>query len=86
LFSDPLETHREFHESNNLVDFLTTIPLLPPHTQNMAGPIQIPPGGTWFDTLKRSFADVPIDPNDQGIATSEFLEAAEATTTLFGEQ
>jgi hypothetical protein len=51
----------------------------------MAGTIQIPPGGTWFDTLKRSFADVPIDPNDQGIATSEFLEAAEATTTLFGE-
>ena len=41
------------------------------------------PGQTWFDTHKRSFADVPIDPKDQGIATSEFLEAAEATTTLF---
>ena len=49
----------------------------------MAG-IQIPPGGTWFDTHKKSFVNVPIDPKDQGIATSEFLEAAESTTTLFG--
>lgn len=46
----------------------------------------IPPGGTWFDTIKRSFADVPIDAtNDDGISTSEFLEAAESLTTLFGE-
>jgi hypothetical protein len=45
----------------------------------------IPPGGTWFDTLKTSFADVPIDAaNDKGIATTEFLEAAEALTSLFG--
>jgi hypothetical protein len=43
----------------------------------------IPPGQTWFDTLWRSFKDVPIDAKDKGIATSEFLEAAEATTTLF---
>jgi hypothetical protein len=42
----------------------------------------IPADGTWFDTLKRSFADVPIDEN--GIATGEFLEAAESLTTLFG--
>jgi len=48
----------------------------------MSGP-QIPPGGTWFDTHKKSFQDVPIDPNDKGISTSEFLEAAESTTTLF---
>lgn len=45
----------------------------------------IPPGGTWLDTLKRSFVDVPVDAaNDNGIATTEFLEAAEALTTLFG--
>ncbi|KAL1974138.1 hypothetical protein VTN31DRAFT_5698 [Thermomyces dupontii] len=44
----------------------------------------IPPGGTWLDTLKRSFVDVPVDAaNDNGIATTEFLEAAEALTTLF---
>ncbi|KAL2003845.1 hypothetical protein VTN02DRAFT_2062 [Thermoascus thermophilus] len=44
----------------------------------------IPPDGTWFDTLRRSFVDVPIDTaNDNGIATTEFLEAAEALTTLF---
>lgn len=45
----------------------------------------IPPGGTWFDTIKRSFADVPIDAgNDDGISTTEFLEAAESLVTLFG--
>ncbi|RHZ44042.1 GLTP domain-containing protein, partial [Aspergillus thermomutatus] len=41
----------------------------------------IPPGGTWFDTLKRSFADVPV--NDNAISTTEFLEAAESLVTLF---
>ena len=46
---------------------------------------QIPPGQTWFDTHKKTFQDVPIDPDDNGVATSEFLDAAEATTTLFGE-
>jgi len=34
----------------------------------------------WFETVNRSFADVPTDP---GIATIEFLEAAESLTTLF---
>lgn len=49
----------------------------------MAG---IPAGGTWFDTIKRSFADVPIDAaNDNAISTAEFLEAAEALVSLFGE-
>ncbi|RJE20747.1 Glycolipid transfer protein HET-C2 [Aspergillus sclerotialis] len=43
-----------------------------------------PPGGTWFDTIKRSFADVPIDAaNDNGISTTEFLDASESLTTLF---
>ncbi|KAL6240000.1 hypothetical protein BDW75DRAFT_196685 [Aspergillus navahoensis] len=47
-------------------------------------PAEIPAGGTWFDTLKRSFDDVPVDAaNDSGIATSEFLEAADSLTTLF---
>ncbi|KAL8747595.1 MAG: hypothetical protein Q9184_007579 [Pyrenodesmia sp. 2 TL-2023] len=43
-----------------------------------------PPGGTWFDTLKKSFIDVPIDAaNDNAIPTSDFLDAAESLTTLF---
>ena len=50
----------------------------------MAAPA-IPPGGTFFDTLKKSFVDVPVDKdNDNAISTEEFLQAAEALTTLFG--
>lgn len=46
----------------------------------------IPPGGTWFDTVKRSFADVPVDAaNDNAISTTEFLEAAESLVKLFGK-
>jgi len=44
---------------------------------------QIPPGKTWFDTHKVHFSDVPIASPDQGILTVAFLDAAEATTTLF---
>lgn len=44
-----------------------------------------PPGGTFLDTLKKSFADVPVDKeHDNAVATTEFLEAAESLTTLFG--
>lgn len=43
----------------------------------------VPAGKTWFETLKKSFVDVPVN-GDQGIDTSTFLEASEATTTLFG--
>jgi len=44
-----------------------------------------PPGGTFFDTVKRSFVDVPLDSSkDNAISTTEFLEAAESLTTLFG--
>ncbi|TAQ83029.1 hypothetical protein B7494_g8647 [Chlorociboria aeruginascens] len=43
-----------------------------------------PPGGTFLDTMKKSFVDVPIDAEkDNAIATTEFLEAAESLTTLF---
>ncbi|KAJ5155069.1 uncharacterized protein N7500_010508 [Penicillium coprophilum] len=42
----------------------------------------IPADGTWFDTIKKSFADVPIGAED-GISTTEFLEAAESLVTLF---
>lgn len=43
-----------------------------------------PPGGTYFDTLKKSFTDVPIDEgNGNGIATGAFLEASESLLTLF---
>lgn len=44
-----------------------------------------PPGGTFFDTVKKSFVDVPVDASkDDAISTTEFLEAAESLTTLFG--
>ncbi|KAF2023152.1 glycolipid transfer protein [Setomelanomma holmii] len=43
-----------------------------------------PPGGTFFQTLKKSFVDVPVDASkDNAISTTEFLEAAESLTTLF---
>jgi hypothetical protein len=46
---------------------------------------QYPPGQTFFDSIRRSFVDVPVDKeNDNAISTSEFLEAAESLTTLFG--
>ena len=51
----------------------------------MSGPA-IPPGGTIVETIKRTFADVPIDADkDNAISTTEFLEAAEALITIFGE-
>ncbi|KAH0829852.1 hypothetical protein AYO21_12040 [Fonsecaea monophora] len=43
---------------------------------------KIPPGKTWFDTHKVHFDDVPVS-DDDGISTLEFLDASEATTTLF---
>jgi hypothetical protein len=44
-----------------------------------------PPGGTFFDTVQRSFVDVPVDASkDNAISTTEFLEAAESLSTLFG--
>ncbi|KAI9860096.1 MAG: hypothetical protein M1824_003334 [Vezdaea acicularis] len=50
----------------------------------MASTTPYPKGGTFFDTLKRSFWAVPVDAsNGNAIATSEFLEAAESLTTLF---
>lgn len=49
----------------------------------MANTQVIPEGGTWFDTLKRGFDAVPVA-GDNAISTSEFLEAAESLTTLFG--
>ncbi|KIW63116.1 hypothetical protein PV04_09992 [Phialophora macrospora] len=43
---------------------------------------KIPAGKTWFDTHKVHFEDVPTGADD-GISTTEFLDASEATTTLF---
>jgi hypothetical protein len=45
--------------------------------------VAIPPGGTYFDTLNKSFVDVSVGP-DNKIPTTEFLEAAESLLTLFG--
>jgi hypothetical protein len=51
----------------------------------MASTNAYPPGGTFLDTLKKSFRDVPIiKEKDNAVATTEFLEAAESLTTLFG--
>lgn len=39
----------------------------------------------FLDTIKRSFVDVSVNKDkDNAINTSEFLEAAESLTTLFG--
>jgi hypothetical protein len=39
----------------------------------------------FLDTIKRSFVDVTVNKDkDNAINTSEFLEAAESLTTLFG--
>ncbi|KAE8146276.1 glycolipid transfer protein domain-containing protein [Aspergillus avenaceus] len=37
---------------------------------------------TWFDSLKKSFADVPVGA-DNTISTTEFLDASESLATLF---
>lgn len=43
-----------------------------------------PPGGTYFDTAKRSFTQAPLNlSKDSAIATSEFLEASETLCGLF---
>ncbi|KAI9756538.1 MAG: hypothetical protein M4579_003797 [Chaenotheca gracillima] len=43
-----------------------------------------PPGGTFFDTLGKSFCDVPVNADkDNAIKTADFLDAAESLTTLF---
>jgi hypothetical protein len=40
----------------------------------------------FFDSMKKSFADVPIDTaNDNAISTTDFLEASESLTSLFGK-
>ncbi|EFE41563.1 hypothetical protein TRV_03705 [Trichophyton verrucosum HKI 0517] len=50
----------------------------------MATTATIPEGGTWLDTMKRSFEDVPVDESsDNAISTTEFLEAAESLVKLF---
>ncbi|KAL2267400.1 hypothetical protein VTJ83DRAFT_4677 [Remersonia thermophila] len=50
----------------------------------MATVAQIPEGGTILDTFRRSFTTVPVDEaKGNAISTTEFLEAAEALTTMF---
>lgn len=47
-------------------------------------PPEIPADGTFFDTLKKSFVNVPVDASkNNAVATTEFLEAAESLVTLF---
>jgi hypothetical protein len=50
----------------------------------MSDPVY-PPGGTIVQSLKRSFVDVPVDEaNGEAVSTTEFLEASESLTTIFG--
>lgn len=49
------------------------------------GAAAYPPGGTFLDTLKMNFTAVNVDKEkDNAVNTTEFLEAAESLTTLFG--
>ena len=65
----------------------TTFPTPKPtyYSTAMAATTAIPAGGTWFNTLKKSFVDVPVDAaHGNAIATTDFLDAADSLTTLFG--
>lgn len=44
---------------------------------------KIPSGQTWFDVQKKHFGDIAISEADQGVPTTEFLDATESTTTMF---
>jgi hypothetical protein len=44
--------------------------------------VSIPPGQTFFDTVKKNFYDVPVSAENK-ISTTEFLEASEGLMTLF---
>jgi len=47
--------------------------------------VQIAPGGTFLGTMKKTFPQVTVDAaNGNAISTEEFLDAAEALTTMFG--
>lgn len=62
-----------------------TAVIIQKHTLIMSATLTYPPGGTFFDTIKLSFADVPVDRSSgNAIPTTEFLEAAESLTSLFG--
>lgn len=51
----------------------------------MSATLTYPPGGTFFDTINKSFTDVTVQSDkDNAINTTEFLQAAEALTSLFG--
>ena len=60
-----------------------TVPLPLHHTFNTYYTLKMTT--TWFNGLRRSFVDVPVDKEkDNAVSTTEFLEAAESLTTLFG--
>lgn len=47
--------------------------------------VVIPPGGTIVQTFKRTFDNVTLDADkNNAVNTTEFLEAAESLTTIFG--
>ena len=86
MCSSLLQPHQQ-----SLLLLNTNINNIPDHaptrsaTMSTAVKIAYPPGGTFWDTIKTSFVDVPVDANSQNaISTTEFLQAAESLTTLFG--
>jgi hypothetical protein len=87
-----LEAHRVSNSPLAIPQTSTSLSLQPPNSTHkahkaltMASTNAYPPGGIFLDTLKKSFSDVPINKEkDNAIATTEFLEAAESLTTLFG--
>lgn len=74
------------HHANTQTPHLHTISTYLPTTSTaMATALVIPEGGTVVDAFSRSFTDVHVDPeNENAISTTEFLEAAEQLTRIFG--
>jgi len=59
-----------------------TTPASPSATTNATG-VSSPYGGTFLDSMKRNFTDVPIyTARDNAVSTTEFLEAAETIPAL----
>ena len=72
--------------STAIDDLLTQPPIdTTQDSSTMATTAQIPPGGTYLDTFKVSFIDVPVDAaNGNAVSTPEFLEASRSLTSMFG--
>ena len=87
VVSRPLHLQLSFPLIHHALSGIASIPLRLSSSEplpTMSAPV-IPPGGTIVQTFKQSFVDVPVDA-DKGnaVATTQFLDAAESLTTIFG--